>query len=575
MSSSSIRSKTGCYTCRSAKKKCPEDFDGNDGRCSRCARQDIHCERSQPVRPRGANPQRPRSSTSSSFPPPDSLEAAISFSSNEASQAPQNTFPAAPFVPVQGSSADLDVQLDSASPHFPSEVASPTLFQPWASMVNFLVEPDASFQVDQAPFDWSFLTAGIPTPASGDASTTSPASAQPQASQEELVADFSEEMVEAYARINLEWLSSLPSAARETAARRWRDLAVSSQLGRAAAGAIVTLYIARNQAVTASEGKKKELLAVSDRYFQQAVVHLADSLSLEAQLNALLDLYYHQLDVESAAAGYALLAVGEVFLIERLGVHPTLNLATLTSTEQLPLRLFACIDVFRSIAQADRPTLFNLPLPTPSDPTPLDTSSASTSYLGLPLHLLPCLAATSNLAARARAVPPTVTAEELAEEASRIENAIKKWRAISLGSEEGGEDSMAVIADLATKEMWRHSALLHLYQAVLRLGCLASCVRHSLRQILTLGSCTATPSRPVDFSAGALRAFPFFLAATVAITEDERKACRAGLSGCGKAKVYEDNRRAAELLWKRMDRTGREGDWREILRDEGLCVAFM
>lgn len=126
-------------------------------------------------------------------------------------------------------------------------------------------------------------------------------------------------------------------------------------------------------------------------------------------------------------------------------------------------------------------------------------------------------------------------------------------------------------------EKWRHSALLHLYQSVLSLGCLSTRVRHSLRQVITLGSATRTASRAVDFSAGALRAFPWFMAAVVATSPAEREACRVGLRECGRATVYQDNLKAAELVWARMDRTGKEEDWRKVVQEDGdgLLVAFM
>jgi hypothetical protein len=67
------------------------------------------------------------------------------------------------------------------------------------------------------------------------------------------------------------------------------------------------------------------------------------------------------------------------------------------------------------------------------------------------------------------------------------------------------------------------------------------------------------------------------MAAVVATSAQEREACRVGLRGCGQAKVYRDNLRAAELVWARVDRTGREEDWRKVLQEEsdGLMVAFM
>lgn len=175
--------------------------------------------------------------------------------------------------------------------------------------------------------------------------------------------------------------------------------------------------------------------------------------------------FHLQLDTTSAAAAYAILVIGELVVTDRLGSNPTLDLSSLSGTEHLPLRLFAYVDVFRSIAQIDRPTLFTFVAPPLTAPASdgFDANAGAdnvaianlSTYTGFPLQLLPCLAAASNLACRARAAPPTISTDELAAAAKAIEGEIRAWRAIALNLDEGGEDSMLVIADVATKEMVR------------------------------------------------------------------------------------------------------------------------
>jgi hypothetical protein len=162
-----------------------------------------------------------------------------------------------------------------------------------------------------------------------------------------------------------------------------------------------------------------------------------------------------QLDTTSAAAAYAILIIGELIVTDRLGSNPSLDLSSLSGTEHLPLRLFAYLDVFRSIAQNDRPTLFTFTSPALPAFDTSDVSANLTTYTGFPLQLLPCLAAASNLSVRAREEPPTVSKAELEATAAQIEQEIRQWKAIPLNLEEGGEDSMMVIADVATKEMVR------------------------------------------------------------------------------------------------------------------------
>lgn len=97
----------------------------------------------------------------------------------------------------------------------------------------------------------------------------------------------------------------------------------------------------------------------------------------------------------------------------------------------------------------------------------------------------------------------------------------------------------------------------------------------SLRQILEL----ATPNRAATddsrFSTGISRAFPWFIAATVAIHPDDRAACREGLEHCGPARAYQDNLRFIQLFWDHIDVTGREPNWREFAQAQGFELGFM
>ncbi|GAA5885507.1 hypothetical protein JCM3774_000108, partial [Rhodotorula dairenensis] len=129
---------------------------------------------------------------------------------------------------------------------------------------------------------------------------------------------------------------------------------------------------------------------------------------------------------------------------------------------------------------------------------------------------------------------------------------------------------------------WRHATLLHFYRVIRQFGCLARPVQDSLYQLLHLGQFQRPPPPtkplnppPFEISKLWLRAFPWFMAATVSTQRAERDLCRAGLRNYWSDSIVEENIKAAERMWSEMDRTGRDGDFREVLQQGGLCAAFV
>lgn len=116
--------------------------------------------------------------------------------------------------------------------------------------------------------------------------------------------------------------------------------------------------------------------------------------------------------------------------------------------------------------------------------------------------------------------------------------------------------------------------LIYLAQAIRRLGPLAEVVQTSLRQILHLGPIAEPPNAAAEVfvSPSGSRAFPWFLASTVAMTEPDRALCRRGLEACGQAVGFRQNCAAAERLWEEVRATGVCPDWRVFLRRTGQAV---
>lgn len=128
----------------------------------------------------------------------------------------------------------------------------------------------------------------------------------------------------------------------------------------------------------------------------------------------------------------------------------------------MALRAFAYTDVLHTVCIPRRRTLFaftslpgdpDTPVNTPSPINTDETDRAVEIHLGLPVGLLLCIAATSNLSAEAGAFPDEIVAVK----AQAIEKAIRDWRPLAPDAA-ALVDSTAYIDELSTAEMWRHES---------------------------------------------------------------------------------------------------------------------
>ncbi|KAI5480278.1 Zn(2)-C6 fungal-type transcription factor [Pseudohyphozyma bogoriensis] len=286
--------------------------------------------------------------------------------------------------------------------------------------------------------------------------------------------------------------------------------------------------------------------------------HLRDNLMGEK--NAL---GHASINRHGAPPAFFLLLAGEVFLRDALGDRPSLNFAENASLDDMAFRAYAVADCFRTVVLRKRPTFFqlsNTPL-TDADTyekQPVDGPAINqrtlSLHLGIPVELVVCFADVSNV---------------LAEEDSLTPNDVRT-RAADI------EKRIHFIATLASLEMWRHTALIYLYTSLLRLGPLARLVRTSLSEILKLADSLAEPSpaSPSIFVRSS-RACIWFLAATVATTDEDRERCREGLMDCGSGKMFVENHKAIERYWEEVERQGVAPDWKEFIEREKLEVCFL
>lgn len=125
-------------------------------------------------------------------------------------------------------------------------------------------------------------------------------------------------------------------------------------------------------------------------------------------------------------------------------------------------------------------------------------------------------------------------------------------------------------------EVALQAALIYLHSSLFRLGPLASPIRSALSQIIKLSSSLTEPDLEApSIFLDASRCPIYFLAATVALTEEDREVCREGLIACGPGKAFTDNHKVIEKLWAEADATGVMPEWREFVEREGLAVCFL
>lgn len=280
-----------------------------------------------------------------------------------------------------------------------------------------------------------------------------------------------------YNTFNNGFFRSLPKPLRDIVVQKVHNVVTTTELGRNAAMAIVMLYRLRLQQQqrppepadsTAADGASNEeqqarLLAQSNHYFQRALEHLQTPIPLEAKMVAMLDLQTFQFDQFGAAAANAMLLLGEVWINEALGSQPTLDLSAMRDPANALLTAIACTDCLRCISIPGRRTIFSFPdLPgDPSNGTPSAVVSDVSAHklnvdthLGLPVGLLLCVAATTNLSCDMEALPD----ELVRVKADAIEAAIRGWRPPPPSPHELA-DPVSFHDKASTAEMWRYVRL--------------------------------------------------------------------------------------------------------------------
>jgi hypothetical protein len=171
-------------------------------------------------------------------------------------------------------------------------------------------------------------------------------------------------LADLYKNLNDNFFRSIPAPLRVLVLDRIQNVSSAHELTGAASMALVLLQLAQARENT-DQPARAELLQQSDNFFQEAVRALdIESIPLEAQMIAVMDLHVYQLSQAGAAAAYAILLVGNYFLTQALGDRPALDL-TQHNQGCFILGMYAHIDVLHAVATGGRRTLFDLTLPVP------------------------------------------------------------------------------------------------------------------------------------------------------------------------------------------------------------------
>ncbi|KAG9109959.1 hypothetical protein FRC07_008243 [Ceratobasidium sp. 392] len=235
-------------------------------------------------------------------------------------------------------------------------------------------------------------------------------------------------------------------------------------------------------------------------------------------------------------------------LVQLVVGDKALDLMDMGGEETLDVRIVAWCDILGSMA-ASRPTLLNYKQDFDLVQHYGNHSSHDAGLewiFGCPDVLAVILARISCL----RHASPS-RADNMAQ-AWQIEEAIRSWNALPRVSKRSSQ----TVARLGVQEIWRHTALLYLHQAVYQSDSNHHLVKDSVKQIIRIASTLTSGHNPDCFLA-----VPYFIAGSFAASITERHQLRTRILGCGHEQYLQDLVDTLDELWRESDATGRHVTW--------------
>ncbi|GAA5918857.1 hypothetical protein JCM6882_002438 [Rhodosporidiobolus microsporus] len=296
------------------------------------------------------------------------------------------------------------------------------------------------------------------------------------------------------------------------------------------------------------------------------------SYSLNVLLSSIIDLRLAKLDSQGAAAASYLLDLAE-FFVKAGRLKQQIDLRLLGGIDSVALRLFIYVDVFRAVATPGRRPIFELvdvvpaAIPTPSDGI---TSEHLSLHYGLSVDILICFSTIVTMVCERSEESPDEIKRAGAEMDAKI-------RACKVRLPEAAQSAL-LLSNIASQEMWRQAALIYLYTALLHHAPLSRVLRTAFNEIIHLSNSLhhndIASGTALTYSNASL-ACPWFLAATVAVTKEEKELCLEGIESCGTGRLHRDNKAFISRFWDAVERDGHVPDWREFAQKEGMLIAFM
>ncbi|CAE6430998.1 unnamed protein product [Rhizoctonia solani] len=256
-----------------------------------------------------------------------------------------------------------------------------------------------------------------------------------------------------------------------------------------------------------------------------------------AGISELLGFYYYTGDL----GGYTRCIEQALPIVQKLlGTRP-ISIHKLYGSETLDIRLFAWCDVFSAMATS-RPTrlvydcnvdaLLQRNQAGPDNPF-LDNGLEWIS--GLPDAFLLLTIQILNLKHASMSPIERIT------RAATIEEALRGWKVWPSGI----ANSVMRVQRMSAQEIWRHSTILYIYQAVHKATPSREVVQQSVKQIIKLAS-TLRPGHNPD----CVLYIPYFLAGTFAISAKDKGFLRGRLMSCGVNAYMKTLADALDEVWR-------------------------
>ncbi|QRV74674.1 Fungal specific transcription factor domain [Ceratobasidium sp. AG-Ba] len=225
-----------------------------------------------------------------------------------------------------------------------------------------------------------------------------------------------------------------------------------------------------------------------------------------------------------------------------------LDLMNMQGVETIDVRIFAWCDILSSMATS-KPTLFDYEFGINSvqkNNFAVQHNVGIEWIFGCPNTIAVTMARISSLRHSA------LQDSEKFKEGEKIEQTVIAWSAVSPVTNR----STQIITRLAVQEIWRHTALLYIHQAIYRSSPDHYTVRESVKQIIRITSTFRSGGNPDCFLA-----VPYFIAGSFATSVQYRHHLRARLLGCGNEQYLRDLANTLDELWRETDITGSHVTW--------------